>query len=85
MRKAYNGGVMVSPAIRQKLLERLDQLPLPQQRRVLDFADALVQTKPRGVPGKELAKHIGLFDEQSLREMQEAIEEHCERIDPDKW
>ena len=76
---------MVSPVIRDKLLEQLDQLSLPQQRKVLDFADALVQAKPRGVPGKELAQYIGLIDEQSLREMQEAIEEHCGRIDPDEW
>lgn len=27
----------------------------------------------------------GLFDEESAREIKEAIEEHCERIDLDEW
>lgn len=76
---------MVTPQLKDEILERLDRLPSHLQRRVVDFADALVSTEPQGVPGTQLLKHAGAIDSQSLREMEQAIEEGCERIDPDAW
>lgn len=75
---------MVSTAIREDLLTRLDQLPVELQRRVVDFADALVLSTPKGVPARELLPLVGRLDEQSAREMIQAIEEGCERIEADE-
>lgn len=76
---------MVAPQLKDDILERLDRLPPHLQKRVVDFADALVASEPQGVPGAKLLKFAGTIDKQSLREMGQAIEEGCEQIDPDGW
>jgi uncharacterized protein (TIGR02246 family) len=40
---------------------------------------------PRGVPGRDLLRFAGTIDAESAREMEEAIEDGCERIDPEEW
>lgn len=76
---------MVTPQLKDDILDRLGRLPPDLQRRVVDFADALAASEPRGVPGSKLLRFAGTIDKDSLREMAEAIEEGCERIDPDGW
>ena len=76
---------MVAPQLKNDILDRLDRLPPHLQKRVVDFADALVVSEPQGVPGSRLLKFAGTIDTQSLREMEQAIEEGCEQIDPDAW
>jgi hypothetical protein len=39
---------MIDPGIERELVHLLRDLPADQQRRVLDFARALVSTNPRG-------------------------------------
>ena len=74
----------MSAAIREKLLEQVDVLPYDLQRRVLDFAQALVMSAPKGVPGKELLKFSGVISKEDARQMLEAVEEGCEKVD-DEW
>lgn len=76
---------MVSAIIRDELLARIDQLPVELQRRVIAFADALVLSNPKGTPGRDLFRFAGTLDEDSAREMQEAIEDACERVDVNEW
>ncbi len=76
---------MVDVAIQQELARQLDQLPPELQRRVLDFAQALTQSRLKGEPGKELLRSAGFLDEISAREMREAIEAGCERVDVNEW
>jgi hypothetical protein len=76
---------MVSAVIRDELLARLDQLPVELQRRVISFADALVLSNPKGTPGRDLVRFAGILDDESAREMQEAIEDGCERVDENGW
>jgi len=76
---------MVIPAIRQQILEDLDQLPRELQRRVADFTHSLVVSKPKGTPAHQLRSLAGSLDERSAREMEEAIEEAFEQVDPDAW
>lgn len=76
---------MVAPQLKNDILDRLDRLPPDLQRRVVDFADALVASEPQGVPGAKLLKFAGTIDPRSLQEMEQAIEEGCEQIDPDAW
>ena len=72
---------MTSSQIKQKLLERLDQLSEGEQRKVLEFAENL-SVRPKGTPGKDLLKFFGTIDSEDCRRMVEAIEAGCERIVP---
>ena len=67
----------------ERVVREMENMPRDQQYRVLEFARAL--TIPRGVPGRELLKFAGTIPAEDLRLMSEAIEEDCERIDPDEW
>jgi hypothetical protein len=75
---------MTSLKIKQELLLRLEELPEERQLEVLNFARSLPPS-PRGVPGKDLLRFAGVLDDQSAREIMEAIEEGCERVDLDEW
>jgi len=72
-------------SIKRKLLEQLDALPYEFQRRVLDFAQALALSVPKGVPGKQLLRFVGAIPADDLQMMVQAIEAGCERIDWDEW
>jgi hypothetical protein len=72
-------------SIKRKLLEQLEALPYEFQRRVLDFAQALALSVPKGVPGKQLLRFVGAIPADDLQMMVQAIEAGCERIDLDEW
>ena len=72
---------MIDAAIREQLLKELEQLSPNLQRRVVDFAAALVQSVPKGTPGDQLLRFAGVLDPEDAREMIEAIEAGCERVD----
>ncbi len=76
---------MVDAGIRERIEQRLGRLRPQDQRRVLEFADALVLSRPRGVPGKEFVKFAGGMRPEDAREMLDAIEEGCEKVDPNGW
>jgi hypothetical protein len=82
-RKREEGKMDIS--IKRKLLEQLEVLPYEFQRRVLDFAQALALSVPKGVPGKQLLRFVGAIPEDDLQMMVQAIEAGCERIDLDEW
>lgn len=76
---------MVNPALERQLHQHLQALKPAAQQRVLEFAEALVITKPRGVPGKELLRFAGTIPPEDLKLMAEAIEEGCGKVDLDGW
>jgi len=76
---------MMNPTLETEIREQLSQLPLEQQRRVLEFARALVATRVRGVPGQALLRFAGLVDAEDLATMKQAIEEGCEQVQPNEW
>lgn len=76
---------MVEPAIKEQILNDLDRLSPQAQRRAAEMVHSLVSPLPKGTPGHELLRFAGTIDEESLREIREAIEEGCERVDPDDW
>jgi hypothetical protein len=51
----------------------------------VDFAHSLAEGRPRGTPGRELLKFAGILSPEEAKEMTDAIEEGCERIDPNEW
>ncbi len=65
---------MAEPTIEQQIQQQLERMPPDLQRRVLDFAQALAQSRPRGEAGKALPRFAGLLDTDSAQAMQEAIE-----------
>ena len=76
---------MIDTTIRNELLKQVEQLSAELQRKVLDFAVALVQSEPKGTPGKELLRFAGLLDSEDAREMIDAIEKGCEQVDTNEW
>ena len=72
---------MTPSQIRQKILERIDELSEGEQRRILEFAENLPPA-PKGTPGSELLKFFGTIDSENCRRMEAAIEAGCERVDP---
>ena len=73
----------MSDAVKEQILLQLAGLSEDQQRRVLDFARSLAS--PDGVAGRDLLRFAGAIEEEDLQTMSRAIEEGCEKIDPDEW
>lgn len=76
---------MVLPAIKEQILNDLDQLSPELQRRAADLVHRLVTPLPKGASGGDLLRFAGMLDDESAREMTEAIEQDCERVDLDAW
>ena len=76
---------MVNPTVKEQILTDLEQLSPERQVRAAQLVHGLVSATPKGVPGRMLLQFAGVLDAQSVREMTEAIEEGCERVDLDEW
>jgi hypothetical protein len=76
--------MMTSSQMKQKLLERMDQLSEGEQRKLLEYAEKL-PSPLKGTPGKDLLQFFGTIGPDDCRRMEEAIEEGCERVDPRDW
>ena len=74
----------MSTHITTKIVDELIALPLDKQNEVLAFARSL-RIQSVGVKGSSLLKFAGDIPVTDLTQMQKAIEEDCERIDPDEW
>jgi len=76
---------VVMPAIKEQILNDLDQLSPEQQKRAAELVHGLISPRLKGTPGRELLRFSGTLDDESARQMMEAIEEGCERVDLDEW
>jgi hypothetical protein len=76
---------MIDAAIQSELLKEVEQLSPPLQRKVVDYAHSLAESKPRGTPARQLLEFAGILSPEEARAMMAAIEEDCERIDPNEW
>jgi hypothetical protein len=77
---------MVDKAIHDELFERLQNMPLVQQRRVLEFAVAINNDDlPPPTPGRELMSFAGTISPEDCALMEQAIEEGCEQVDLNEW
>lgn len=74
---------MALAAVRKQILEDLDQLSPEMQRRAAELVHGLVSPLSKGTSGRGLLRFVGTLDDESAREMREAIEEGCERVDLD--
>ncbi len=76
---------MIDGSIHDELLKQLERLSPNLQRRVVEFAAALVRSVPKGTPGDELLRFCGVLPPEDAQAMIEAIQSGCERIDGDGW
>ncbi len=71
--------------LQSEIAKQVEKLPPSAQEQVLRFATSLTSELPRGDKGANLLAFSGSLDPESAREMTEAIEKECERIDPSEW
>lgn len=76
---------MMAPKLETEICEYLHQLPLEQQRYVLEFVRALATAQVRGVPGEALLRFAGAIDASDLATMAQAIEDGCEHVHGEDW
>lgn len=76
---------IISPMLKQDILEQVERLSYEQQQQLLDLARAMAMTTPKGVPGKRLLSFAGAIAVDDLQTMEQAIEESCERVDLNEW
>ena len=76
---------MISASLKKQILEKLDLLPIEEQRRVLDFTRALTERKTVGIPGRDLLPFAGTIEKAELDSMKRAIENGCERANLNEW
>jgi hypothetical protein len=70
---------------REELVARVEKLPPEMQEQVLRFVASLAAPGPTGESGAALRHFSGSLDPVSAREIAQAIEEHCERVDVGEW
>lgn len=71
--------------VQEEIAKQVGKLPADAQTRVLQFAASLSTSEPVGDNGADYVRYAGYFDAESLREMAEAIEQECERVDASEW
>jgi len=76
---------MLTDSFKKEIVDEIARLDDDNQRRVLDFARALVAAGKRGVSGKRLLSFGGGIPAEDLNEIQNAIAEHCEKVDRNEW
>jgi hypothetical protein len=76
---------MIVPKLETEICAYLHQLPLEQQRHVLEFVRALAEAHVRGVPGQALLRFAGAIDASDLATMAQAIEDGCEHVHGEDW
>jgi hypothetical protein len=76
---------MIVPKLETEICEYLHQLPIEQQRHVLEFVRALATAQVRGVPGQALLRFAGAIDASDLATMAQAIEDGCEQVHGEDW
>ena len=77
---------MASISFEQELLEHAHQLDAEQQLSLLNYVRVLAKTPHiRGESGQSIVQSAGLFRDEDLDEMAQAIEADCEGIDGSGW
>ena len=71
--------------VRQEIARRVDDLPPDLQVEVLRFVASLAAPAPVGESGASLRQFSSSLDSISARQMIQAIEEECERVEAGEW
>lgn len=76
---------MALPTVEQQILSDLDRLSPEKQKRAAELVHGLVTLLPKGASVEDLLSLAGTLNDQAAREMMQAIEEGCKRVDLDEW
>jgi hypothetical protein len=71
--------------VRHEIAKQVEALPPEMQEQVLRFVTSLSGSAPKGERGATLRQFASSLDSVSAREMVQAIEEGCERVDAGEW
>jgi hypothetical protein len=71
--------------VRAEITKHVEKLPPAMQEQVLRFVTSLTASAPAGDGGANLRQFSHSLDAVSAREMINAIEEECERVDAGEW
>jgi hypothetical protein len=71
--------------VRQEIANQVEKLPPDMQEQVLRFVASLSVSAPMGVNGARLRQFSSSLDSVSARQMIQAIDEECERVDARDW
>jgi hypothetical protein len=70
--------------LKDELMRRVEALPPEAQRELLEHLDSREELPMKGNTLEEMLSFVGRLDDQSAREMMEAIEAGCENVEPDE-
>ena len=71
--------------VRHEIARQVEALPPEMQEQVLRFVASLAGSVPKGERGATLRQFSFSLAAVSAREMAQAIEEGCERVDAGEW
>ena len=75
---------MIEPSLKDVLYREIARLDEGDRRRVLDFARSLGKV-PRAGSGSSLLSLSGSVPDSDMAEIEAAIEEGCEKVNPGGW
>jgi hypothetical protein len=70
---------------RREVAKQVEALAPEMQEQVLRFVPPLAGLAPKGEDGSALRQFASSLDAVSARQMAQAIEEGCERVDAGEW
>lgn len=73
----------MSQTIREQIIEQVDLLDDHRRKQVLEFTRRLAA--PSGTAGRTLMDFVGSIDPADLDAMASAVQEGCEKVDPNAW
>jgi hypothetical protein len=76
---------MINAEIKKKLIDDLNSLPFDSQKKVQEFAHALLVTRTMGKSGKDMVKFSGLLGKEDADELKQIIDAGCEKVDINEW
>lgn len=68
-------------AMRKQIVDDFDRLSPDLQERARDLVHGLVVTRPKGATVDDLTPVVGILDEDSARQMMEAVAAGCEQVE----
>jgi hypothetical protein len=71
--------------VRAEIVKQVEKLPPAMQEQVLRFVASLTASAPTGESGATLRQFSSSLDAESARQMMQAIEEECEKVDASEW
>ncbi|HYW41728.1 MAG TPA: hypothetical protein VE959_02650 [Bryobacteraceae bacterium] len=71
--------------VTREIARQVEKLPADMQEQVLRFVASLCASAPLGENGARLRQFSSSLDSVSARQMTQAIDEECERVDASEW